>query len=105
MGSPKASLSSCWKRLRASSLELIALYSDRVKNYSILSNRINNYKRVLKAYGNKHTNLSQRSFLNFTKVLDLLVKRDFIKVTINIEDYSPIIFKKWLTEEIKAGQR
>lgn len=92
-------------RMRASALELIGLYSDRIHNYSILSNRLNNYKRVLKTYSRKSSDLSYRSFLNFTKVLDLLVKRDFIKMTINLEDYAPIIYKKWLTEEIKAGQK
>lgn len=91
-------------KLRSSALELVGLYYDRKNNYSILTNRIQNFKRVLKTYGKKSSNLSYSSFLNFTKVIELLVKRDFIKLTINIENYTPIIYKNWMIREIKAGQ-
>ena len=94
-----------WGRVRSSCLELIGLYSDRKNNYSILINRISNFKRVLKTYGSKSSNLTHRSFLNFTKVIELLAKRDFIKRTIKIENYSPIMYKSWLINEIKAGQQ
>ena len=94
-----------WGRLRAGSIELIGLYADRKNNYSIMANRIGNFKRVLNTYGNKMDNFSHKIYINFTKVLELLVKRDFIKMTIKIDDYSPIIHKAWLEEEIKAGQK
>jgi len=94
-----------WGRLRASSLELVGLYADRKNNYALLVNRIKNFKRVLRTFGHKRSNLSYRSFYNFTKVLDLLVKREFIKVTIHLEKYSPIIFKQWLEKELEAGTR
>ena len=73
-------------------------------NFNLLMNRINNFKRVLRTYGNKHSNLEYRAFLNFAKVMELLIKRDFVKMTIRVEDYSPIIYKSWVTKEIKAGQ-
>ena len=92
-------------RMRSSSLELIGLYIERKNNYGLLANRLNNFKRVLKTFSSKKSNEAYRVYLNFTKVLDLLIKRDFIKLTIDIEKYSPITYKKWLLTEIKAGQK
>lgn len=94
-----------WGKMISTSLELIGLYYDRKINYNLLMNRINNFKRVVRTYGNKRSDLEHRAIINFSKVLDLLIKRDFIKMTINIENYSPIIFKNWVIKEIKAGQR
>lgn len=94
-----------WGRLRAASFELIGLYSDRKDNYSLIVNRLNNFKRVVKTYGKKGDNFSFKVYTNFAKVLDLLIKRDFIKISISLDKFSPIIHKKWLEDEIKAGQR
>lgn len=93
-----------WGRLRSGCLELIGLYEDRKINYGLVVNRVRNFKRVLNTYGRKNKDNTYKMYLNFVKVLDLLVKRDFIKKTIHIEDFSPVIFKKWLEKEIKAGQ-
>jgi hypothetical protein len=49
--------------------------------------------------------MAHRSFLNFTKVLELLVKRDFAKLSIKLDNYNPIIYKKWLEKELKAGRK
>ena len=92
-------------RLRAYALELIGLYPDRKRDYGFLLNKINNFKRVLKTYGDKHRDHSYRVFLNFAKVLELLVKRDFANIPIQIEKYSPILYNSWLEEEIKAGKK
>lgn len=92
-------------KLRASSLELISLYSDRQNNYSLLRNRLNNFKRVLRSIGRTKSNITYLSYMNFAKILDLLIKRDFLKMRISIENYSPIVYKKWLETEIKAGQK
>ena len=94
-----------WGRMRASSLELIGHYTDRKNDYSLLVNRIKNFKRVLKTFGNKNKNLAYKVYFNFITVLDLLSKRDFIKVRIDIDRYTPILHKKWLEDEIKAGQK
>ena len=91
-------------KLRASSLELISLYSDRHNNYALLRNRLNNFKRVLRSFGRTKSNVTYKSYMNFAKIIDLLIKRDFLKMTINIENYSPIVYKKWLNAEIKTGQ-
>ena len=92
-------------RLRASALELIGLYPDRRNDYGFLVNKINNYKRVLRTYGEKSTNQTYLLFSNFTKVFDLLVKRDFANIKIRLEDYFPIVYNTWLEEEIKAGNK
>jgi hypothetical protein len=94
-----------WGRLRASSLELIGLYTDRSNNYNIMANRLNNFKRVIRSFGSKGDTFSYKLYINFVKVLELLVKRDFIKLSINLDNYAPIMHKKWLEEEIKAGQK
>jgi len=91
-------------KLRASSLELISLYYERNSNYSLLINRISNFKRVLSRRDIKNKHLGYHNYLNFTKVLELLIKRDFQKMIISIEDYLPLIHKRWLIREIKAGQ-
>ncbi|MDF1698021.1 MAG: hypothetical protein P1U56_19395 [Saprospiraceae bacterium] len=91
-------------KMRASSLELISLYSEKQRNYHLLNNRIHNFKRVLNNLKGKQSKDIYKIYINFIRVLELLIKREFIKITIHIEDYSPIIYKKWLIEEIKAGQ-
>lgn len=93
-----------WGKIYFGALELVSLYYDRKKNYTLLLNRINNFKRALRTFGIKRSETEYRSVLNFVKVMDLLVRRDFIKVTIKIEDYMPIIYNHWVTKEIKAGQ-
>ncbi|MEM9547356.1 MAG: hypothetical protein AAGA77_15360 [Bacteroidota bacterium] len=90
-------------KLRSLALELISLYMSRKSNYTLLVNRLSNFRRALKTYSNRKSNEVYRMYFNFTKVLDLLIKRDFVKMTIRIDNYSPIIFKEWLIEEIKAG--
>lgn len=90
-------------KLRHSVLEIIGLYTDEHRNYSLLHNRIQNYKRVLRTYGNKRSNLTHQSLLNFAKVLELLVKREFARIRIQLEDYNPVVYKNWLEKEIKAG--
>ncbi len=91
-------------RLRSTSLELIGLYVDRKNNYSFLFNRIHNFKRVLKTYGSKQSNQTYRSMLNFATILELLAKRDFARIYINIDNYSPLLYKRWLEKEVKADQ-
>ena len=93
-----------WGKMQSALLELIGLYNDRINNYHLLMNRLNNYKRVLRTYGKRRSKLEYLSLLNFSKVLDLLIKRDFMKLTIKVENYSPIIYKNWVVKELKAGQ-
>jgi len=89
-------------KLRAISLELISLYYDRKTNYGLLHNRINNFKRVLRTFSSRKSEFTYHGYLNFTKVLELLIKRDFIKISINIDKYSPLLYKKWLNSEIEV---
>ncbi|GLR16588.1 response regulator [Portibacter lacus] len=91
------------EKIRAQGLELIAIFIDRKDNYSFLRNYIANFKRTIKRNEGKLSNESIKAYTNFVKVVELLVQRDFRKLTIHLEKYNTLVYRDWLSTEINKG--
>ena len=89
------------EKLRALGLEVIALYIDRKDNYNLLRNNISNFKRTLKRNEGKLSTPTIKSYVNFLKVLELLIQRDFRKITIHLEKYDALIYRGWLFTQVQ----
>lgn len=89
-----------FEKNRALSLELIGIYSERNGQYDVLRNFISNYKRMLKRNKEKMSYNAYKSFYNLIKVVELLVQRDFRKVTIHIDKYDHLAFRTWCKEMV-----
>lgn len=89
------------EKLRALGLELIALYIDRKENYNLLRSYISNFKRTIKRNEGKLSKETIKSYSNFIKVIELLIQRDFRKLTIHLEKYNFIVYRDWLTVQVQ----
>jgi hypothetical protein len=92
------------EKIRALGLEMISLYIDRKDNYYILRNFIANYKRTLKRAADKMSAYNVKANLNLVKVIELLVQKDFLRLTIKMEKYDNIAYRTWITEEVNKRQ-
>ncbi len=82
------------------SLELVVLYKDRAQNYALLKNFLNNFKRTLKRNRSEISENFFSCYLNFIKVIELLVKKDFTRITINLKNYDKLLYRSWLEKQL-----
>ena len=78
------------------SLYLFTNFNYSRHNYEILYDTISILKRTLRRYKKELTKEYYEGYLNFTKVVSLLVE----KKSVNLKDYTPIMHKPWLSKQI-----
>ena len=88
------------QKVTALGLELIVLFIERRENYGLLRNFIDNFKRTLKRNKTEISENMFKSHTNLIKVIELLVKRDFTRVTIHLGKYDFLIYRSWLQKQI-----
>jgi hypothetical protein len=89
------------QKLRAQTLQLIAIFHDRSKNYDAYVNFIENFRNTVKRNKSKISSNLFESKTNLIKIIDLLDKRDFKNVKIDLSQYGNIFYRSWVEKQIK----
>lgn len=88
-------------RINAQSLELLTLYIRRKDNYLLVHNFISNFQRTLIRHKSKLSKPNYKGFSNLIKIIQLLIRADFISIKIRIDKNKPLQYGLWLDDEIK----
>ena len=61
------------------------------------------FKRFLKRHRGEASILEYKASINFAKILDALIIKDFAKKKINLDKYQPLTFKSYLTKKVNKA--
>jgi len=86
-------------KLIGSALKAIALFEEDEEE--LLYNHLNNYKRMQKRKEKSFNLTFYLNHKNLIKVIELMLKKKYDNsITIDLENYLPIIYKKWFVDKL-----
>lgn len=91
-------------KTRAIGLQIIAFYKSKDLDYNLLNNKLDNFRRYLLRHKSSISDKYYWSHINLIKVIRLLCKSTFESITIDLNKYEVLIYRKWFLEQIKKAR-
>jgi hypothetical protein len=94
-----------YQKSRALVLQLIGLYYNRNENYDLFLTTKSNFNNFLKRNKSDIVTSTYIGISNLLNIIDLLAKKDFKKVEIDLNKYENIVYRSWVIKEVKQRSR
>lgn len=91
------------QKIRAGALTVVALYMQPDRDYEILNVYASNYKRLLKRHKKNLGEQIYKSHLSMVEIVELLIKRERKRITIDLNKYPSIHLRNWVTEQVNQA--